>query len=832
MGTAGPPASTAAQTRTPRVRSRVACQTCNRRKVRCNVAQTGPPCTNCRHDDQPCTVVPRKKHKPRRPRASNVSQAPQVAVATSVLQDASSVSVDVDGEQAESDDSERARALTPEADGRLPDDDAATYMGDNRGPRQSVYEMCHPQTPQESRAAAPQPSALLPARTAASWSSHEMAYLHHEGAFQALPADVYDDILRVYFSHVHFFMPILDVAAILRAHHDEGGLPERQPLLCWSMCLAAANFVPGNVLAKTSFRSRKAMKEAMYARAKCLYDLDRSTDKITLIQAVLLMGFWYTDAYDHTGAWHWVGIAISLAQSLGFHRKPSERQVRGSNGDVRDRRRTSLVRRIWWTCLVRDRWVALAKGRPMRIHDEDCDVPMPLSADLLVDFLEASGQEEHPEMDVSRRLLPARAQAAALARMWINMATISALLGRIVRAHYRVQGPPPRQEDIDGFERELQMYVEGARTLVDDDDDDGDGGGDLPDDHLLLHENHVSLFYNATVAILYRPYLLHAPASLPAGTSEAWQTRAARRARAAASRTNDILHRLIELDAIHLLKPMTITAIVPAMQIHLYDSCKAANPLLRSLGKNKLGLCLLVLSHIRNTYWSASVIHRLFSRAQQILQDASGGESGGNEAAETPTVAEVEQAQDQGLFTAQPTSTRMTRAVRKETRASSAREAALFHQQSLPMIYEQDGQHGQGSSYRGHDARYSFSGVNHNHSLGGGVTDMPTPAPTLTLTPTSTAPPATTQASYAMPPYLPNLPPPPPPSMAPSLPPPQPQLVQQCDTSWWDEPATFLNVDLLLSPGFALSDDVYQTLFQSYGAPEANGPLQMDMMYM
>ncbi|CAK7199904.1 hypothetical protein SEUCBS139899_002591 [Sporothrix eucalyptigena] len=733
---------------TPRVRSRVACQTCNRRKVRCNVAQTGPPCTNCRHQDQVCTVVPRKKHKPRRPRASQVSQPAVV--------DTSQVSIADDDDDHE----DTARTMTPEADGRLPDDDATTYIGDNRGPRQSVYELCHPQMPQEARTAAPQPAGRSGTATAPSWSPHETAYLRHEGAFQTLPPDVCDDILRAYFAHVHFFIPILDVADIVRAYTQHGRMQGLHPLLCWSMCLAAANFLPADVLTKTGFRSRKAMKEAMYARAKCLYDLDRSTDKVTLIQAVLLMGFWYTDAYDHTGAWHWVGIAISLAQSLGFHRKPHLSSARRHpDGDAR---RTSLVRRIWWTCLVRDRWVALAKGRPMRIHDEDCDVPLPVREDLEADFVEGLQLEE--ELGGFHHLLPSRSQASALARMWLRMVTISALLGRIVRAHYRVQGPPPRREDIDNYERELQICASEDTST----DDGSDGTDNLPDDHLLLHQYHVDLFYNATVAILYRPYLLHAPASLPAGASDAWQTRAARRARAAASRTNDILHRLIELDAIHLLKQMTITALVPAMQIHLYDFCKATNPLLRSLGKNKLGLCLLVLSHVRNTYWSASVIHRLFTRAQQILQDASGKGS-------AEKTREVQMTED-----AQPTAPGPT---------------------------------------TNHD---SISSLNNYAS------DIPTPTPTLTPTPTAQA--------FTMQPYLPN--PPPPPSFAPSLPPPQPQAVQQPDTSWWDEPATFLNVDLLLSPGFALSDDVCQTLFQNYGAPETNaaaatnsGP-EMEMMYM
>jgi hypothetical protein len=54
------------------------------------------------------------------------------------------------------------------------------------------------------------------------------------------------------------------------------------------------------------------------------------------------------------------------------------------------------------------------------------------------------------------------------------------------------------------------------------------------------------------------------------------------------------------------------------MQIHLFD-CKSSVPLRRGLGKNKLNLYMLVLSQLRNTYWSASVIYRLFERATAML---------------------------------------------------------------------------------------------------------------------------------------------------------------------------------------------------------------------
>lgn len=54
------------------------------------------------------------------------------------------------------------------------------------------------------------------------------------------------------------------------------------------------------------------------------------------------------------------------------------------------------------------------------------------------------------------------------------------------------------------------------------------------------------------------------------------------------------------------------------MQIHLFD-CKSGNSLQANLGKNRLNLCLLFLDNLRDTYWSAGVMYRLFDRAQSIL---------------------------------------------------------------------------------------------------------------------------------------------------------------------------------------------------------------------
>lgn len=178
--------------------------------------------------------------------------------------------------------------------------------------------------------------------------------------------------------------------------------------------------------------------------------------------------FWYTDPQDHTGAWYWVGIAISLAQSIGFHRDP---QFIHNVIPIESR---ALVSRIWWSCVIRDRWLSLAKGRPMRIHDEDCDVPMPFAEDI---------SNELQAIDPEIRNLFVPNHSNLLAVIWIGLMKTSLHLGQILRIYYRVRGPKPSTQEVDKIATDLHKV----------------GQLEFPqanaDDLVLIHKYHLDLFY-------------------------------------------------------------------------------------------------------------------------------------------------------------------------------------------------------------------------------------------------------------------------------------------------------------------------------------------------
>ena len=103
-----------------------------------------------------------------------------------------------------------------------------------------------------------------------------------------------------------------------------------------------------------------------------------------------------------------------------------------------------------WSCFVRDRWLSLVKGRPLRIDLEDCDLPLPVIDDIAKEL-------DALPLAVRDRYIPY--QSDAVARLWIKLVRISVTLGNILRVHYRCKGPRPSVEDIEKSEEEVQGCV-------------------------------------------------------------------------------------------------------------------------------------------------------------------------------------------------------------------------------------------------------------------------------------------------------------------------------------------------------------------------------------
>ncbi|KAF2801411.1 uncharacterized protein BDZ99DRAFT_220393 [Mytilinidion resinicola] len=430
---------------------------------------------------------------------------------------------------------------------------------------------------------------LIPQSIPSLLDPEDIDYLRAKGVFSLPPSDVCDELLRCYFHHIHPILPILDADRLLNAYVD-GGVQKLNLLLMWSIFSVAVNYTRDEVCQRAGFQTRRDMKRAALSRAKCMYDNGREQDKIVLVQSTLLMSFWYSDTEDRTESWHWIGIAISLAQTMGFHRNPDSSQ---RNSRLSERQR-QLWRRLWWCCLYRDRWQSFGVGRPMRIVIEDCDTPSPSADDVLT---EAEGLS-----DAARKFIPH--DLVLLTKYWIILLELTASLGNILVGQWRRQTPLLDIKSANALEQKLSTTMGSLFS-----------GLTTPDSSFAsFYESLLRLHHSAAIIALFRPY--------DKGDEQLWGAfgkNATQKIREAASKINLTLDAIFIAGLTNYIGPMAIPLIVPAMHTHLLDLRSPEN-LVRQIASNKLAFCMTVMDELKVLYPTANFIHDIFARAKLKIE--------------------------------------------------------------------------------------------------------------------------------------------------------------------------------------------------------------------
>lgn len=135
---------------------------------------------------------------------------------------------------------------------------------------------------------------LIPHGITQAKKPEDLTFLRSKGAFSIPPQPVCDELIKAFFHHVYPMLPVVDTVAFLDLYRKRG-CQNINLLLLWSMFLAAANFVDLAVLEAAGYKTRKGMKRAFYQCAKALYDNAQDDDQVSLLQSVILLGFWYAD---------------------------------------------------------------------------------------------------------------------------------------------------------------------------------------------------------------------------------------------------------------------------------------------------------------------------------------------------------------------------------------------------------------------------------------------------------------------------------------------------------------------------------------------------------
>ena len=203
----------------------------------------------------------------------------------------------------------------------------------------------------------------------------ELDILRKRGALSLPPKELCDELIDAYFKWVAPIVPIINRTSFLRRYRDPSNPPS---ILLMQAVLLAGSRVCDTPLLLDSNGSPISAATLLYQRVKALYDADYEQDRVTIVQALMLMGWYWEDrARVPKNVFYWNGLATAIAQGCGMHRS-----TKNSRLSVSDQR---LWTRIWWTLYTRDRSVAVALGRPAHISLDGSDVEMVCEDDFIED---------------------------------------------------------------------------------------------------------------------------------------------------------------------------------------------------------------------------------------------------------------------------------------------------------------------------------------------------------------------------------------------------------------------------------------------------------------
>lgn len=449
----------------------------------------------------------------------------------------------------------------------------------------------------------------------AKFGQDDIIYLRNKGALTIPDCELRDQLLKSFIENIHPFMPLLDLNSLVRAIDGNDGLEQISLLLFQSIMFAAIASVEMMYLKNAGYATRREARRDFFNKTRLLYDFDYEADRVSLIQALLLMTYWYETPDDQKDSQHWMGIAVSLSHTIGLHRSPEKTAIVNPG-------RKKLWKRIWWSTYMRDRLIALGMRRPTRIKDSDFDVPM-----LELDDFEMTILPDGPScIPADCNVMRDPELQRQLAIMCIEKAKLCVCVSNVLSVQYSVlHNEHGVNKSDDGNTRTTGMLVAnrvepGSHSVQACDNALQDWKVNLPpeaqynaptwtdvdsgNESIALNRSLLHMIYFATLSALHRPQVLPGN-GLPPRSVQAEVIEMSRKAvRLAAIEITAIAHALHTLDLVRLLPTTGVTVLLPAIIIHLLD-IKAPGESTRRASLQGFCQCMSIMAKLRDIYAAA-----------------------------------------------------------------------------------------------------------------------------------------------------------------------------------------------------------------------------------
>ncbi|KAH8907820.1 hypothetical protein BR93DRAFT_911878 [Coniochaeta sp. PMI_546] len=329
-----------------------ACVPCRARKVKCDAAVIGLPCSNCtgRQCAEDC-VLPVRKGRARK--LAHVSPTPSHTTVVLATSNDSQSGLDSPNQPNQSKETLTSAPLDRQGQHQTePDLLYLNILNDAvKGPTESTTS----KTPLRSRSQDRLTSQDCLWSKLPQLDDVDNEYLVKKGVFDLPPPDQLDTLIKTYFDHVYPFAPVINRADFMRGYHSGNC---SLFLLC-AILAPASLHVPADVLSACGFASRSAAQESFFSKAKLLYNFAAEDDPLLMLQGSIVLCTVILDHPTDQDYSYWFHNAIRLATKLDLR-----------NTCIREdkpRKVLKLYRRIWWGLYFLDIFHVFANTRRSRL---------------------------------------------------------------------------------------------------------------------------------------------------------------------------------------------------------------------------------------------------------------------------------------------------------------------------------------------------------------------------------------------------------------------------------------------------------------------------------
>lgn len=139
-------------------------------------------------------------------------------------------------------------------------------------------------------------------------------------AFSFPPRSIAGQLLVIFFESVYPLMPIFNRKTVLQLYEAIYTNKPSSPLVFHAIFFTACHFADPSLLLGAGFNSVFEAKVYFFHRAKVLYFHDCEPDHMFVLQALILMTFWWMDYAEEKDMRFWASCAVNLAMTMGMNK--------------------------------------------------------------------------------------------------------------------------------------------------------------------------------------------------------------------------------------------------------------------------------------------------------------------------------------------------------------------------------------------------------------------------------------------------------------------------------------------------------------------------------